>query len=220
MFSLKDIGLNEKSPAEVILSTFYPNGKPHVSVMGVKSKGKSRVLLKIFTDTDTFSNIMKSKSAAINITRNAELITNIALRDLMNFDESRLEFISSSLVDAPILRKADAYVEIEVEKTRRTKLHDKIGTSGVAYVVAKVKNVRVQNRRVCPIDRSESFLIESALLATRIIKALRRGRNQVAKEIYQKLSEYRRECERIAPKSKNSSLIAKIAGSLKNQLGR
>lgn len=220
MVSLKDMGLTEKSPTEIILSTFYPNGKPHVSVMGVKAKGKSRVLLRIFTDTDTFSNIMKSKSAVITITRDAELITNIALRHLLNFDESRLEFRSSSRVNAPILSKADAYMEIEVEKTRRTKLHDKIGTSEVAYVVAKVKNVKVQNRRVCPINRSESFLIESALLATRIMEALNRGRNQVAEEMYHKLSEYQRECERIAPKSKNSRLIAKIADSLKNQMGR
>ena len=220
MVSLKDVGLTEESPVEVILATFYPKGKPHASVIGVKARGKSKILLRIFTDSDAFSNMMRSKSAVIAVTRDVELITNIALKRLFNFDESKLDFRSSSRVEAPILSKADAYAEIEVEKTRRTKLHDKIGTSEVAYVIARVKNVTVQNRRVCPINRSESFLIESVILATRIMKAVERGRNQVAEEMYRKLSEYRRECERIAPKSKDARLIKKIAGSLESQMRR
>jgi hypothetical protein len=220
MVSLRDVGLVEESPTEVILSTFYPDGKLHVSVMGVKAKGKSKVLLRIFTDTDTFSNITRSKGAVIIITRDIELMTNIALRRLLNFDESKLDFRSSRRVNAPILSKADAYVEIEVENIRKTKLLDEIGTSEVAYVTASVKNIKVQNSRICPFRRSESFLIESALLATRIMKAVEGGRDRVAEEKYRKLSEYQRECERIAPGSKDSCLISKITRSLKNQMRR
>jgi hypothetical protein len=63
-------------------------------------------------------------------------------------------------------------------------------------------------------------LIESALLATRIMKAVEGGRDRVAEEKYRKLSEYQRECERIAPGSKDSCLISKITRSLKNQMRR
>lgn len=40
MASLRDVGLGKESPVEVILSTFYPDGRPHASAVGIKAKGR------------------------------------------------------------------------------------------------------------------------------------------------------------------------------------
>ena len=218
MASLRELGLVEESSAEIILTTFYPNMKPHASVMGVKARGEHDVLLKIFVGTDTFQNIWASRSATINIVSDAELLTKVALADLLGFDESALEFENSKYVNAPKLKGVDAHVEIQVEDVRRIRLRDEIGTSDVAYVKAAVKNIEILKPRIRPFRRTELFLIEVAILATRVMEAMRRGRIEIAKRMFEKLSEFEKVCKRIAFESKESRLITNIVNSLKSRL--
>lgn len=213
---LKDIGITRETPGEIVLTTYYPDGKAHSSVIGVRASNKSKIFLKIFIDTKTFRNISETKAAVINVTRNAELLTNIALKDLLKFNERRLNFESSRFVNAPRLVDADAYVEIEVKDIRVSTLSDEIGTSKVAQIRANVKNIEVRNQKIHPFRRSELYLIESAVLATRVMEALRRGKRVIARKFLARLNDIRKECERIAPKSKDSHLITRIVNSLKN----
>jgi hypothetical protein len=209
------VGLNTESPAEIVLTTFYPDKRPHASTIGVKASGKSKVLLRIFTATDTFRNITKSKAAIINIVGDVKLLANLALKDLLGFKESMLSFENSKYVDAPRLKGADAHIEIEVKTIRKKRIFDELGTSEVAHLTAEVKNIDVKNPRIHPPRRSESFVIESAIMATRAMVALKRGEKKIAKKLFRRLNDYKEECELIAPNSRESCLIAKIANSLK-----
>lgn len=215
MVSLGEIGLSEKSPAEIVLTTFYPDGRPHASTVGARASGNSKVLLRIFTATDSFQNIVRTRAAVINIVRDVELLANLALKDLLNFDESRLSFKSSKCVNAPRIEEADAWVQIEVREIRKDQISDELGPSEVAHLTADVKEIEVGNPCIHPFRRSESFVIESAVLATKITEALKRGKEKIAKKMFRKLAEYQKECELIAPNSNDSRLIAKIMDSLK-----
>lgn len=216
MISLERIGLTEESPAEIVLTTFYPDGRPHASTMGARASGDSKVLLRIFTATDSFKNIVRTRAAVINVVRDVELLANLALKDLLNFDESRLSLKRSKCVNAPRLEGADAWVEIEVREIRKDQISDEFGPSEVAHLTADVKKIEVGNPRIHPFRRSESFVIESAILATKVTEALKRGKGKIAKKMFRRLAEYQRECELIAPNSNDLRLITKIMDSLKN----
>ena len=216
MPSLEKISLSEESPAEIVLTTFYPDGRPHASTMSARADGNSKVLLRIFTSTNSFQNISRTKAAVINIVRDVELLAGLALKDLLNFGESRLSFKSSKCVNAPRLVGADAWVEIEVEEIRKYQISDELGPSEVAYLTAGVRDIEVGNPTTHPFKRSESFVIESAILATRILEALKRGREKTAKEMLNKLAEYQKKCELIAPNSKDSRIVAVMIDSFKN----
>jgi hypothetical protein len=218
--SLAGVGLAEGSPAEVVLTTFSPNGRPHASVMGVKARGKSNVALRVFTNTETFQNLCRSKAAVLNIVRDVELLASIALRDPLGFDESLLKFKRSRYVNAPKLEGADAWVEVEIQRMRRKKILDEVGSSEVAYVTARVKNIEILNPGIHPFKRSELFVIEVAVLATRIIEALKNNKRGAAKKLFLELKEYEKKCLRVAPQSGELNLIMKIIDSLKSSMGQ
>ncbi len=205
MTSLAEIGLGEEI-AEVALTTFYPDGRPHAATMGVRTSGDSKILLRIFTDTDTFRNIAENRSAVVNIVGDAGLLARLALKDLLKFDESELEFGEDGK-----LNDAGAWVKIEVEELRKEQISDELGTAEVAHVTAGVRGIDVRDPDVRPLKRGESPAIESAVLATRIRVALDNGKQELAREMFEKIAELR---ERAAPGSSDSRLIAEISDSL------
>lgn len=219
MSSLNKIGLTKQSPAEIVLTTFSPDKKPHASVMGIRAMGESRVMLRIFTNTRTFRNIFQSRAAVINIVKDVNLLASLALKGFPRFGKITLKFVKSGYANAPRLAKADARVEVEVEKVERAKISDEIGSSEVAYVTARVKNIAVINPSIHPFKRSEFFVIESAILATRIKEALKNGRNEVAKRKFLELIGYMEKCRRIAPDSGELNLMIKIKDLFKNEMG-
>ena len=219
MSSLTKIGLTKQSPAEIVLTTFSPDKKPHASIVGVRKMGGSRVLLRIFTNTRTFRNILQSRAAVINIVRDVNLLVPLALKGFSRFGKIALKFQKPGTVNAPRLANTDAHVEIEVEKVERTKISDEIGSSEVAYVTARVKNIEVINPSIHPFKRSEFFVIESAILATRIKEALKNGRDEVAERKFLELSDYVEKCRRIAPHSGDLNLMIKIKNLFKNEMG-
>ena len=205
MTSLADIGLGEEL-AEVALTTFRPDGRPHASTMGVRASGDSKILLRIFTDTDTFQNISENRSAVVNIVGDAELLARLALKNILKFDESNLEFGKSGKLD-----DASAWVKIEVEELHKEKISDELGTAEVAHVTAVVREIDVKDPDVRPLKRGESPVIESAVLATRIRVALDNGKQELARDMLNKLAEHR---DSAAPGSSDSRLIAEISNSL------
>lgn len=220
IYSLAEIGLSEQSPAEIVLTTFSPDKKPHASVVGIRTIGKSKVLLRIFTNTRTFRNLLQSRAAVINIVRDVNLLASLALNGSPRFGKITLKFEKLGYVNAPRLAKTDARVEVEVEKVGRAKIADEIGSSEVAHITARVKNIEVINPSIRPFKRSEFFVIESAILATRIKEALKNGRDEVAKKRFLELSEYVEKCRRIAPHSGELNLMKKIKDLFKNEMGQ
>lgn len=219
MVSLKEIGLTEEPPAEIVLTTFGPGGSPHASTMGVRASGESKVLLRVFTDTITFLNLSRSGAAVINIVRDPEILAKLALKDLLDFEEVYLRFKNSKCVNAPQLENADAIVEIEIKTSQKEKISDELGALEVAHFEAEVKYIGMQNPNVRPLRRSESLAIESAILATKIIEAMKKGREEIARDIFDKLSEHKKRSELNTPDSKDSRLITKIVDSLARRFG-
>ncbi len=219
MVSLKDVGITHDSPAEVVLTTFYPNGNPHAAIVGVTAKGEKLLLLRIFLDTKTYQNVVAAKSGVINITNNAELIAKIALPDISGLDEKTLDYKNSEYVNAPKLTGADAHVEIVTSNIQEAQWSDDIGASKVAHIITYVKNIELSKPSTHPFKRTDSFLIESAVLASKALEALKNDRTEVAKKLLKKIDQYKSECKRIAPESKYFYFISKITSYLKNRLG-
>jgi hypothetical protein len=220
MSSLAEIGLAERSPAEIVLTTFSPDKRPYASVVGIRAVGESSVSLRIFTNTRTFRNLLQSRAAVVNVVRDVRLLASIALKEFPSFGKIVLEFKGPEHVNAPKLVKADARVEVEVEEVERAKISDEIGSSEVAYITARVKNIEIIKPSVHPFKRSEFFVIEAAILATRIKEAVKHGKDEVARKKFLELEKYVERCRRIAPQSSELDLMVKIKDLFKNEVGK
>ena len=213
MISPGRLGLDERSPSEIVLSTFLPNGSPHASVVGVKVKGDG-VVFRVFTDTRTYENLVGRRAAVINIIRDVRLMAKLALKRLTGFDTGGLSFTGSTRVDAPKLEGAEAHLEIEVKSIDREEISDELGPSEVAEILGEVKGAEIQSPAVRPFKRSEFLVIESAVLASRIAEADRRGKRSVAKALREELGVCRGKCEAVAPGSEDLQTITEIIDAL------
>lgn len=211
---LNKIGLDRKSPAEIVLTTFGPNGIPHASTVGMKASGKSKVMLRVFTDTETFRNLVESKAAVVNIVRDVRLLAALALKALLKFDERKLSFMSSKYVNAPRLKAAEAYVEIEVKNLRMEEIFDELGKSEVAHIETEIKHIEAQTSHVQPFKRSESFVIESAVLATKVLETMKKGKVKTGARIFREIVSYEKKCRLVASDSEDCRVISKIVSSL------
>src|SRR4030042_727868 len=65
----------------------------------------------------TYKNLQRKRCAVINVTSNAELFFRTAFKEANNDGEMPLEwFEKAETVDAPRLRMADAFIEVNVVK--------------------------------------------------------------------------------------------------------
>lgn len=215
MPSLQDLGLTDNSPSETVLTTFSPEEEFHASAMGVKAIGGGEVKLKIFTATETFRNIDRRGAGTINVVDDAELLVKQGLPQI--FSSENLEFERSDHVDAPRLLGADAFIEFEVKNVEKEIISDEIGTSEIAHVTGSVKNIEIGDYSPRPFKRTEFFLIESAIIATRAIEAFREGKEDKANSMIREINRYLKKCQEIAPRSSKTKLIAKILDYLEDQ---
>jgi hypothetical protein len=217
MTTLNELGLLEEYPAEIVLTTFDSNGDPYASTMGVKVAGESKLLLRVFTDTTTFHNLRRFGAAVVNVTRDVKLLVHLALKDLFNFDVHTLGFEKSRRVNAPRLERADAFVEIEVENSHTKLVSDELGVSEIGLFETGVKYVEVRKPGVRALWRSESPALESAVLATKILVALKRGRKKTAVKIFHKLVRHGRTHGIVIHDPKERELLAELIKLLKRR---
>ncbi len=207
---LKDIGLEENTPAETILATFTQEQKPHIATIGARKIGENKIGLKLFTDTKTYENISHMKAGTINIVSDAKFLIQQGLPDLIPL-EKNYELKKSEHVEAPYINEADAIIEFIVEEMQEKTITDEIGTSEFAKVTGSVKNiVKKDNISPRPFKRPDLYLIEVAVLATKAIEAKKKGKNKSLENYIDEISYYEEKCKNIAPKSEESKIISKI----------
>lgn len=207
---LQEIGITENSPSETIFTTYTPEKKPYNAAIGVKTRNKDKIKSMIFTDTQTYQNIQKNKAAVVNIVEDAKLLVKLGLPYIFPENNKNIEYIESETINAPYLTNADAVIELKIKEITKKKISDKIGTSEAAEITGLVKNIQTKKTPPRPFKRSELYLIETAVLATKAIVANKKENPSVFQEFVKEIKQYEKKCEKIARKSEERKLITKI----------
>lgn len=217
MVLLDEIGINEKSIGETIVTSFSQEGKPHMAAIGVQSKGEDRLEMKIFPNTKTWKNIRAKRAGVVNITQDVELIARHGLPDDFQGGTKTPNFKNAENVDAPYLPEVDAIIEFEVSEIEKEVVRDKIGTSKVRRVTSQVKNIEIFDSHPHPIKRSELYLIESSVLASKAIESKNRGNQESFQNFIEEIESYEKKCNKIAPQSDECQFISKILKHVKKR---
>ncbi|KXA96991.1 hypothetical protein AKJ38_02180 [candidate division MSBL1 archaeon SCGC-AAA259I14] len=210
MTILQKIGLDSKSPAETILTTYNQNETPHMSAIGIQTVNEDKIKMKLYTGTKTLQNIQNKKAATINIVNNAVFLSKQGLPEIFSRKIKSSDFAKAKNVNSPYLKQADAIIEFKVEKTIEKTVSDRIGKSNITEVIGSVKNMEVKNSYPHPFKRAEFYLIESAILATKAIESKKRQKEKLAHEYVEKIEIFKNKCEKIAPESRELKTISEI----------
>lgn len=162
MVNLTDLGFSKDTIAETIVSTYNKDGKPNAAPMGIIMEDETQVLIKIFNSSSTYQNLQLNRFAVINLISNVEVFYRTAFKEI-NLNESLPPewFTKSQTANAPLLRMADAVVEVSIADMKPIDSEKTQATCIVKFVRAETVFPKVY----C---RAFAATIEAIIHATRV----------------------------------------------------
>tara|TARA_B100001971_G_C18250002_1_gene577414 strand:- start:1497 stop:2144 length:648 start_codon:yes stop_codon:yes gene_type:complete len=206
---LVKIGFVKNGIVETIVSTFDKKRNPLAAPMGVSTEDKKNIILSIFKSTQTFVNLKERQCGVVNITSDPTLFHSTLFKDVNPDKKIPTDwFIPASLVDAPYLRNADAFIEFRV--TNLTEFGEKI------RVLCRVEKISVIHKNLLQVyQRAKSAVIESLIHATRIEVFLASGEEKKAKELMALVNHYSKIVNKVTPNSTYSQIMTDIQHRIK-----
>ena len=185
---LNELGFSINTIVETIVTTTGPNG-PNAAPMGVIRTGDSLVEIRPYKKTRTYLNLKSTGEAVINVSQDVEIFYATAFKEGLSSEI----FETSTLVSAPRLRGADAFVEVKVVD------HRDISADRAAFMCDVML---VEVRRMMPrvFNRGTFATIEAMINATRIKPFLEQGRVDDVKRILETIDYLYNVVERVCPK--------------------
>lgn len=211
MISLEDLGFTKGIIFETIVSTYTKQGHPNIAPMGVIKLDTRKILIKIYRSSNTFKNLKSKRCAVVNVSKDATLFYKSAIKE-NNIDNnvSKDLFEKGEIVDAPLLKKADATMEALVWDIKNL-------DSERAEVVLEVKKIKSAGCLPKVYNRAFSATIESIILATRIKLFLvgNQLQKKQAKKMIEKVMWFKEIIRRTAPKSEYENIISDLIEKIK-----
>lgn len=207
MTKLTDFGFSKGVIVETVVSTYNVDGQPNAAPMGAIMESLQRIVLRIYTSSLTYRNLQAKRCAVVNVTSDPELFYRTAFKEANLKGRMPQEwFEKAETVDAPILRTADAQIEVAVADIRAFDAER-------AEVLCDVKLVKVSSVWPKVYCRALFATIEAIIHATRVKTFMIQGDRQKREQAL-KLLERIREChdvvKRVAPNSRYSEIMADL----------
>lgn len=197
------LGFREGFTVETILSTFNEDNTPNAAPMGVVTSGP-QVVVKPFKTTITYKNLIRSRCAVINVTDDPFIFYRTVFKGPRWGERSQLLFTRARKVDAPKLKDALAFLEVQAESVEED-------SAPRARILFKVLSLTV-NRLKKPEahNRAAAALTESIIHATRIRAALRGEQGIDVARLIEMIEHYSKIVSQVAPNSEYEHLMRKI----------
>jgi hypothetical protein len=206
MTDLSKLGFQPNMIAETLVSTYTVDGLPNAAPMGVIRKSRESVLIRPYVKTLTYQNLRSQRCAVVNITDDPDLFYRTAFKEANPGGKLPLEwFERAKLVNAPRLKMADAFLEVNVKQMKRR--------GSRAEVVCDVKLVELSNLTVKPYCRAHFAAIESVIHATRVKEFLKSGKSAEANALLKLIEHYRDITSRVYPGSSDARIIESLLAS-------
>ena len=198
---LKHLGIANE-PVEIIVTTYFklPNAAP----MGIEYENQ-KLIFHIYKETNTYKNLIANKAGVVNITRNLIIFANAALKKPFQLNE----FEHADIVNAPRLKAANGFIEFIPTDFFDYVKKDDLGESEISKVEAKIEKVHVKNS-VPALKRNTSPSLETIILATKLQVALKRNKENLAKDFKNRLREIIIEAKNLPSEEEAAEYIEKI----------
>jgi len=155
---LEVIGLQEDFVYETLITTYHEDGSPNVAPMGVFTPDLDCLIIRPYEETDTYKNLRQKNCCVVNLTQDLLLFAKAALEKNEELEPD--EFGEGFIVDAPVLKKTDAWLEIE---TKYIEKKEGRGEFKGKIIIGGIKNPFLK-----PLNRGFFSTLETIIHATRV----------------------------------------------------
>jgi hypothetical protein len=206
---LVDLGFVDGLIMETVVSTSDSTGHYDAAPMGIV-KNKDQLTIKPFTSSSTYKNLKTTKCAVVNVTSDPKLFYITAFKETNpNGKLSPELFEKAKTIPAPKLRKADATIEVTVDKTS-------FSSSERAEFLCNIQHVTAPKIFPKVYCRAQFATVEAIVHATRI-KPFLKGTEQQQKRAL-KLLELVDVCQDVVDRTAPNSVYSEIMADLNQRI--
>ena len=212
MTNLTNLGFLKGAIMETIVSTYNANGQPNAAPMGVKTEDMKHIVIRPYTSSLTYANLQSKRCAVINVTSNPELYYRTAFKEVNPEGKVPPEwFEKGETVDAPRLRRADAFVEVSV-------VDIKLLGAERAESLCDAQLIKASSLLPKAYCRATFATIEAIIHATRVKLFLAgdKQKQEQAHKLIELIEHYNAVVNRIAPNSRHSEIMTDLTQRIKS----
>lgn len=164
---ISQMGFKKGRIVEAIVTTYSEDGTPNAAPMGVYGVDEKTLILKVHKNSDTCSNILRTKGCVINMVYDPLLFLRSALAARGEPEIQAEDTDKAETVEAPFLKDSHAYIEAKLLGHRSYRKRDSYGESEVYVLKFSVQKSAVL--RACPVglNRGIAAAIELAIKLSR-----------------------------------------------------
>ncbi|MFX1237118.1 MAG: DUF447 domain-containing protein [Promethearchaeota archaeon] len=198
-----DLGLKTNYLYEILATTFSKQGKiPNTSAMGIRLISEDLMQMRPFQNTKTFQNLRETGIVSINLIDDIYLYALAALKnkklgigfqdDHYDYEEMEirlnLESKSSKLM-IPYINKSWAVMKCIVVGEKPIVKKDPLGDVELLELQLRIISIRKFKDSQKLFNRAENIALESIILATRLKASKETHKEELFKELHNKLDE-------------------------------
>ncbi|MEM0441306.1 MAG: DUF447 family protein [Candidatus Caldarchaeum sp.] len=204
MTDLSSLGFEPNVWYETIVTTYNDDHRPNAAAMGCITFNQQHLVLRPFKNTATYSNIMRRRRAAVNITHDPELFYRAVFK-------KEMLFTAGEFADVPVLKECDAAIEVIIDDVKSF-------DEQRAEIVMSPTHIHKYATRIHPYSRVESALIESLIHYTRVAVFLHTERHGEALNLIEKIRENIQLVRRLSKKPMHLQICEEIINSVKQSV--
>lgn len=201
---LETLGFSGGAIVEAIVTTCTRRElRPNAAPMGIQRIGL-KLVIRPYSDTVTYRNLRENPYAVINIAQKPELFYRTAFKER---DRCPIRWFTwARAVNAPRLKEADAFVEVEVGEF--------VDEGGRGRFACEVKLTEFKQVTPKAYSRCASAMVEAVIWGAKARSFLARGGDNEARRCLQKVKECQEVIKRVDPKSRYLALIEEMLSKL------
>jgi hypothetical protein len=169
--NITDMGFLPGRILEAIVTTYNEDGSPNAAPIGIYPLSDAEIQMDIHTPTDTRSNLLRTGACVVNVVFDPFLFIKCAIlgsgKKEKENEISADETTPAENVDAPVLKDANAYLELEMQAHEEKTKKDEHGEMEFSRVVCRVVNFNVNKEYPIAVNRGLFAAIEVAVARSR-----------------------------------------------------
>jgi hypothetical protein len=204
MTNLANLGFKVGVTSEAIVTTYNADGSANAAPMGLKLVDEQHLSMNIFNTSATCRNLRTKKAAVINLTADIEIYYKSAIKEANQKGTLSSElFTNAEKVEAPKLRRAEAIVEVSVEKEEPD--------ADRTLFLCKVQRLSVEKSFPQVYCRAFPLTVEAITHSTRV-KAFAKysGKQEEAAKLIKAIWDCAAIVARVAPDSQYTDVFADL----------
>jgi hypothetical protein len=190
---LEKIGMEKDWIYEVIVTTYGDHHRPNSAPMGVWTNDFHTLILEIHKDSKTLKNIMRLGQFAVN------LVSDVTIFYESLFDKAKIAYENSTRINAPVIKNVPSVIELRLKDMKEKENSFRIESAP--------SHIQI-NDTIKLINRAQSLILESLILATRLSHLPAPKAEETLKENY-------RIIRKVAPGSQYEELMGKLVDRLR-----